>query len=47
MYKTDKYLLFQSLDNIIQAEDVMDDPKDVLDSVMYDLKRIRKMVEDF
>jgi len=47
MDKIDKYLLFQALDNIILAEDQNDNPKDTLDSVMYDLRKIRKMVEDF
>ena len=47
MEKIDKYLLFQALDNIIMVEDQLDNPKYILDSVMYDLKKIRSLVEDF
>ena len=47
MDKIDKYLLFQALDNIIEQESMYDTTKEFLDSVLYDLKKIRKMVEDF
>jgi len=45
MDKIDKYLLFNTLDGIIQYEDMSEDPKEILDNVMYDLRKIRKMVE--
>lgn len=47
MDKIDKYLLFQALDNIIQAENMFDTKEEMYDSIMFDLKKIIKMVEDF
>ncbi len=47
MEKIDKYLLFQTLDNIIMAENQFNTPKEILDSIMWDLKKIQKMVDDF
>ena len=47
MDKIDKYLLFQAIDNIIVPIEGLDTDKEKLDSVLYDLNKIRKMVEDF
>lgn len=47
MDKIDKYLLFQAIDNILTPIDGLDTDKEKLDSVLWDLNKIRKMVEDF